>query len=192
MLVRRGLSRRAEMGEASSAGSTRLIARADANAKRCSHDWVDEARWVEFLAADAETRSNTSVCLKIVDPRFTALQRRAGGIREDRAPAREGGRRAATSPATATRRRACASGAAPPSSAPTSRRSRPGSTGPMRKRRMRRRRHAMLMTARVLVSDQLSRNRGCRSSSDRGVDADYEPELGADKDGPARRDHRRV
>ena len=29
--------------------------------------------WAAFLAQDAKTRSNTSVCLKIVDPWFTAL-----------------------------------------------------------------------------------------------------------------------
>jgi phosphoserine aminotransferase len=35
--------------------------------------WVTKSDWVEFLAGDASYRSNTSVCLKIVDPKFTAL-----------------------------------------------------------------------------------------------------------------------
>jgi phosphoserine aminotransferase len=35
--------------------------------------WVRETDWVEFLAADETIRSNTSVCLKIVDPWFTKL-----------------------------------------------------------------------------------------------------------------------
>jgi phosphoserine aminotransferase len=49
-----------------------LRARADANAKVLA-DWVAKTAWVDFLAADAATRSNTSVCLKVVDPRVTAL-----------------------------------------------------------------------------------------------------------------------
>jgi phosphoserine aminotransferase len=35
--------------------------------------WVRESDWVEFLATEQGSRSNTSVCLKIVDPSFTAL-----------------------------------------------------------------------------------------------------------------------
>ncbi|MGI9353744.1 MAG: phosphoserine transaminase [Rhizobiaceae bacterium] len=35
--------------------------------------WVSKTPWVENLAEVPETRSNTSVCLKIVDPEFTAL-----------------------------------------------------------------------------------------------------------------------
>jgi phosphoserine aminotransferase len=35
--------------------------------------WVGETDWVEFLAADESIRSNTSVCLKIVDPWFAGL-----------------------------------------------------------------------------------------------------------------------
>ncbi len=35
--------------------------------------WVSQAAWVDFLAGDSKSRSRTSVCLKIVDPWFTAL-----------------------------------------------------------------------------------------------------------------------
>jgi len=49
-----------------------LIARADANTKVLS-DWVAKTPWVAFLAADPAIRSNTSVCLKVVDPAITAL-----------------------------------------------------------------------------------------------------------------------
>jgi phosphoserine aminotransferase len=49
-----------------------LIARSDANAKVVA-DWVARTPWVEFLAADPGIRSNTSVCLKVVDPAITKL-----------------------------------------------------------------------------------------------------------------------
>jgi phosphoserine aminotransferase len=35
--------------------------------------WVHATAWVDFLAVDPVTRSNTSVCLKVVDPDVTAL-----------------------------------------------------------------------------------------------------------------------
>jgi phosphoserine aminotransferase len=44
-----------------------LIARADANTKVIAQ-WVARTPWVDFLAKDPATRSNTSVCLKVVDP----------------------------------------------------------------------------------------------------------------------------
>lgn len=53
-------------------GLKALHARADANAKVIS-DWVAKTDWVDFLCADPALRSNTSVCLKIVDPEVTAL-----------------------------------------------------------------------------------------------------------------------
>src|ERR1700694_3454019 len=53
-------------------GLKALIARADANAKVVSA-WVARTPWVEFLASDPAIRSNTSVCLKVVDPVVTAL-----------------------------------------------------------------------------------------------------------------------
>jgi phosphoserine aminotransferase len=53
-------------------GLEALIARADANAKAIA-DWVDHTPWVDFLARVPATRSNTSVCLKVVDPAVAAL-----------------------------------------------------------------------------------------------------------------------
>ena len=53
-------------------GLNALIARADANAKALA-DWVAHTPWIEHLAADPAIRSNTSVCLKVVDPAVTAL-----------------------------------------------------------------------------------------------------------------------
>lgn len=53
-------------------GLKAMQARADANEKVIA-DWVAKAGWVDFLAADPALRSNTSVCLKIVDPEVTAL-----------------------------------------------------------------------------------------------------------------------
>ncbi len=48
-----------------------LAARADANAAALDA-WVRKTPWIENLAADPATRSNTSVCLKITDPRADA------------------------------------------------------------------------------------------------------------------------
>jgi len=53
-------------------GLKALMARADTNAKAIA-TWVARTPWVEFLASDPAIRSNTSVCLKIVDPAVTAL-----------------------------------------------------------------------------------------------------------------------
>ncbi|HUZ90451.1 MAG TPA: phosphoserine transaminase [Methylocella sp.] len=53
-------------------GLNALIARANANAKALG-DWVARTPWVDFLAADPKVRSNTSVCLKIVDPAVATL-----------------------------------------------------------------------------------------------------------------------
>ena len=53
-------------------GLKALIARADANTKVLA-DWKAKTPWVDFLAADPAIRSNTSVCLKVVDPAITAL-----------------------------------------------------------------------------------------------------------------------
>lgn len=48
-----------------------LIARADANAQAIA-TWAQRTTWVEFLPKDPATRSNTSVCLKVVDPDITS------------------------------------------------------------------------------------------------------------------------
>ncbi len=56
----------------SSGGLPALHARADANAKVIA-DWVERTRWIDFLARDPALRSNTSVCLKVVDPAVTRL-----------------------------------------------------------------------------------------------------------------------
>ena len=49
-----------------------LIARADGNLRTMA-DWVAKTPWGDFLAKNESIRSNTSVCLKIVDPAVTAL-----------------------------------------------------------------------------------------------------------------------
>lgn len=49
-----------------------LIGRADANTAVISN-WVDKTSWVEFLTKEEANRSNTSVCLNIVDADFAAL-----------------------------------------------------------------------------------------------------------------------
>ncbi len=53
-------------------GLKALIGRSDANTKAIA-DWVARTPWVEFLAPEPKQRSNTSVCLKIVDPVVAAL-----------------------------------------------------------------------------------------------------------------------
>jgi phosphoserine aminotransferase len=53
-------------------GLSGLIARSDANLAALEA-WVEKTPWVDFLAETKETRSNTSICLKIVDPWYNAL-----------------------------------------------------------------------------------------------------------------------
>jgi phosphoserine aminotransferase len=53
-------------------GLEALIGRADANAKAIA-DWVARTPWIEFLARVPATRSNTSVCLKVVDREVASL-----------------------------------------------------------------------------------------------------------------------
>jgi phosphoserine aminotransferase len=53
-------------------GLSALRARADGNARVIS-EWVSRAKWIDFLASDPAIRSNTSVCLKVVDPAITRL-----------------------------------------------------------------------------------------------------------------------
>ena len=53
-------------------GLAELHRRCDANLATIER-WVAKSPWVDFLAADPASRSNTSVCLKVVDPRVAAL-----------------------------------------------------------------------------------------------------------------------
>ena len=53
-------------------GLKALIARADANTKVLA-DWEAKTPWIDFLAKDPAIRSNTSVCMKVVDPAITSL-----------------------------------------------------------------------------------------------------------------------
>src|ERR1700747_417220 len=53
-------------------GLKALIARADANTKVLA-DWKAKTPWIDFLAKDPAVRSNTSVCMKVVDPAITSL-----------------------------------------------------------------------------------------------------------------------
>ncbi|WP_297514851.1 phosphoserine transaminase [uncultured Caulobacter sp.] len=53
-------------------GLEAMRARADQNLKVLA-DWVAKTPWVDFLAATPDIRSNTSVCLKVVDPKIAAL-----------------------------------------------------------------------------------------------------------------------
>jgi phosphoserine aminotransferase len=55
-------------------GQPELARRADANAK-VLFDWIERTPWIANLAVDPATWSNTSVCLKIVDPAIAALDK---------------------------------------------------------------------------------------------------------------------
>jgi len=57
-------------------GLKALQARADANAKVIA-DWVERTAWIDFLTRDPALRSNTSVCLRIVDPAVARLSAEA-------------------------------------------------------------------------------------------------------------------
>ena len=53
-------------------GLSATVARSNANAKVVA-DWVECTAWVEFLSGSPAIRSNTSVCLKVVDSAVTGL-----------------------------------------------------------------------------------------------------------------------
>jgi phosphoserine aminotransferase len=53
-----------------------LIARADANAAALD-EWVQSTPWIDHLATDPATRSNTSVCLKFADAAVKGLDEEA-------------------------------------------------------------------------------------------------------------------
>ena len=57
---------------ASVGGLAGLVQRSNANLQALA-EWVDKTSWVEFLAESADIRSNTSVCIKVVDKRVTSL-----------------------------------------------------------------------------------------------------------------------
>ena len=57
-------------------GLTATIARADANADALQ-SWVDGTAWVKNLVADPSARSNTSVCLRIVEAEIAGLDEAA-------------------------------------------------------------------------------------------------------------------
>jgi phosphoserine aminotransferase len=57
-------------------GLKALLARSDANTRAVA-DWVARTPWVDFLAKEPALRSNTSVCLKVVDPAITGLSAEA-------------------------------------------------------------------------------------------------------------------
>src|SRR6059058_1902991 len=59
-------------------GLDALIGRADANAKALS-DWAAKTAWIDYLAVRPAIRSNTSVCLKVVDSEIAALPADAQG-----------------------------------------------------------------------------------------------------------------
>ena len=53
-------------------GLDALHQRADQNASALG-EWVGRTDWIDYLCTDEKYRSNTSVCLKIVDPTITSL-----------------------------------------------------------------------------------------------------------------------
>jgi phosphoserine aminotransferase len=57
-------------------GLRALIARSEANLEAVA-EWVEASDWADFLAERPETRSCTSICLKIVDPWFLSLDAEA-------------------------------------------------------------------------------------------------------------------
>ena len=57
---------------ASIGGLTEMQRRADANLG-VLEAWAQKTSWVAFLAEDPAIRSNTSVCLKVIDPAVTSL-----------------------------------------------------------------------------------------------------------------------
>ena len=60
-----------------------LVGRADRNAAALDA-WVRRTPWIANLAERPDTQSNTSVCLRVVDPAVAARPAvRAGGLRQD-------------------------------------------------------------------------------------------------------------
>ncbi len=53
-------------------GLPALLARSRANLA-AMEAWVSQSTWAGFLAEDAAARSNTSICLRVIDPAYAAL-----------------------------------------------------------------------------------------------------------------------
>ena len=49
-----------------------MLGRANENAQ-VLYDWIEKTDWIASLAEKDEERSNTGVCMKIIDPRVLAL-----------------------------------------------------------------------------------------------------------------------
>src|SRR3546814_2255990 len=66
-------------------GLKTLIQRSEKNLKTVA-DWAASSGWADFLAERPETRSCTSICLKIVDPWFRSLdaEAQAAAAKRDR------------------------------------------------------------------------------------------------------------
>jgi phosphoserine aminotransferase len=63
---------------AESIGLEGLFKRSEANLK-VIEEWVSGRDWIAFLAEDKATRSNTSVCLKVVSDAFKAMGEKEQG-----------------------------------------------------------------------------------------------------------------
>ncbi|MBF2014280.1 MAG: phosphoserine transaminase [Rivularia sp. T60_A2020_040] len=55
-------------------GLSKLIERSNSNLQ-VLEDWVAKSDWIDFLVADKSIRSNTSICLKIVDEWYKSLSK---------------------------------------------------------------------------------------------------------------------
>lgn len=64
----------------STGGLPALIRRSQANLQAIT-TWVEQTSWVDFLAEKPETRSNTSICLKMVDSWYTQLSKEEQELR---------------------------------------------------------------------------------------------------------------
>jgi len=179
---------------------TGLQTRSNANLNALA-DWVAKTPWVEFLAATPEIRSNTSVCIKVVDPRVTGLapdaqadfaKKLAGVLEKEGVALDAGGYRDAppglriwcgatvdTSDIEAlTLGWTGLSTVSPPNSSPPERRRFPSHTSIGRPRRMRWRALPQGKThgSRVLIADELS-PAAVAIFKDRGIEVDVKPGL---------------
>ncbi|MEM1393365.1 MAG: phosphoserine transaminase [Cyanobacteria bacterium P01_H01_bin.150] len=61
-------------------GLSKLIERSNNNLK-VLEDWVQKSDWIDFLVEDKSIRSNTSICLKIVDKWYQSLSKEEQGAK---------------------------------------------------------------------------------------------------------------